>query len=123
EETDDSLIARARLEAAVEVQHRRYDAGSAIGRSCDHAAARGVLLVDGQGECVHPVHRIEWLGRAALGQDAEQLRRPAAHLERSRQHAGLMEAALDAALHYLPKMQHARADLSFARPRALVRHY
>ena len=59
-------------EARVVVQHRRDDAGRAVGGRGDDPPAGGVLLVDRQGVEVHPVHarpagRRRLLGRAAAG--------------------------------------------------------
>ena len=85
------------LEAAVVVQHRRHDAGGPVGRGGDHAPAGGVLLVHRERVGVHPVHDVQRLHRAALGEHAVQARRAAAHLEHPGQQPGLAEAALDAA--------------------------
>ena len=46
-------------EARVVVQHRRHDAGGAVGRRGDDAAAGGVFLVDRQRVQVDPVEHLQ----------------------------------------------------------------
>ena len=55
QEVDDAVFVRARAEALVVVQHRRDDAGRAVGRRGDDAAAGGVFLVHRQRVEVDPV--------------------------------------------------------------------
>ena len=80
-----ALAVRAGNEAVVIVQHGRDDAGRAVGRRRDHAAAGGVFLVDGHGVQVDPVHhrqRIRQRALGALGQVAVQLGGAATHPQR-----------------------------------------
>lgn len=57
------------------------------------------------------MHRLKRSRGAAFREHAVELWRPAALLERSRQHACLMKGALDTGLHHVSKVQHTRAQL------------
>ncbi|MOA20813.1 hypothetical protein D3C78_1412780 [compost metagenome] len=89
------------------MQHRRDDAGRAIGGRSDHAPARGVLFVDRQGEQVDPLHgthgRADHIGLADLLQAAVQPGRAAAHVQPAGQRAFMLEAVVHAFLHGLPE--------------------
>ena len=67
QEVDDAAVVRAGHEARVVVQHRRDDAGRAVGRRGDDAAAGGVLLVDRQRVEVDPVHHRQRIAQRGLG--------------------------------------------------------
>ena len=100
----------------------RDDAGGAVGGSGNDATARGVLLVHGQGEEVHPVHdreRIAGRGLLALDQPAVHLRGPALHTEAG-EDAGGGDPAPDAFLHDAPDPQQAGADVRLGADRLLV---
>jgi hypothetical protein len=73
-----------RREALIVAQDRRHDAGGAVGRRGDDAAAGGILLVHRERPEIDPVeHRQRVLQRAlgALHQQAVERGRAALHLE------------------------------------------
>ena len=120
QKADHALVVRARLEASVEMQHRRHDPGGAVGRRGDDAAAGRVLLVHRECISIDPVHDVERLLIRPLRQDTVELRRAPAHFQHSRQQAALTEAALDATLHHLPDMHELRANALVRVPGTLV---
>ena len=95
----------------VVVQHRRHDAGRAVRRCGDHAAAGGILLVDGERPGIHTLHRVDTPRRGLRLEHAVQLGRAAPHLEHARQQAAGGEAARHAVLHDLPQAREPRLDL------------
>src|SRR4029079_4013242 len=66
EEPDDAVVAGLGNVADVVVKDGGDDAGGAVGGGGDDAPARRVLLVDGQGEEVHPVHDRERIAGGGL---------------------------------------------------------
>ena len=81
-------------------QHRRHDAGRAVGRRGDDAAAAGILLVDRHGVDRQPVigeQRVGPVRAPFLLQLVVQLAGAAAHFQPARHDAFLRQAALDAA--------------------------
>ncbi len=85
QETNDAIVVRADLEAAVVVEHCRHDAGRPVRRRRDDSPTRRVLFIHGERPGVHPVHHFERIGgAAAFGEQAVELGRAAANLE----HAG-----------------------------------
>ena len=93
------------------VQHGGDDARRPVrGRRHDTASAR-VLLVDGEGVQVDPLHRGERdgdeVGAGIAGQLPEQRGRPARHHQAARQDALVVDAALDAGGHHVPDPQQA----------------
>ncbi len=109
------------MKSPVVVQDGRHDAGGAVGRRGDHAAARGVLLVHRQRVEGHPLHRPQRVGVVAVGLQLGAQRGGApADLEAAGKHAGGAGPALDALLHHRPDVQQTLADLGLAAPGELV---
>ncbi|MNZ80146.1 hypothetical protein D3C78_987740 [compost metagenome] len=106
------------------MQHRRDDAGGAVGRGGDHPAAGGVFLVHRQRPQVDPVHGAQRAGdqvaAAGLVQPPVEHRRAAAHLQPAGQRAFGLQAALHAGLHLVPDMRQAVADFRIAAQGAFV---
>ena len=103
--------------------HGRDDAGRAIGRCGDDAAAGGVFLVHRHRPQIDPVHRGEGILFRAdrIGQDiAMHLRRPPLDAQPAGQHAVLGEAAVDTILHRPPQALNAGADRVLGQEGALV---
>ncbi len=124
QEADDAVVllrlgGAAGREVHVVVQHCRDDAGGAVRRGGDDAAARGVLLVDRHRVEGDPLHRVGL--RVALGaQLAGGVRGTAADLEAAGQDALARHAAGDARLHGAPDAEQAGADLLLRAPGAFV---
>ena len=57
----DAIFTRARHESPVVMEHRRDNAGRAVCRRSDHAAARSIFLAGGERKEVNPVHRDKWI--------------------------------------------------------------
>jgi len=108
-------------EAAVVVQHGGNDAGRAIGGGRDHAAASGVLFIDGQRKQIDPVHHVQRVGRCAVGlQLAIEPGCASGHAKAARQGAFLRAAARHAVLHHLPDVQQAGVCRLIAAPMLLI---
>ena len=120
-------VARPRVELHVVMQHRRDDAGSTIGRCCDHAPAGGILFIHRKGEQVDPFHGTEGgadhVGLAQLLQAAMQPRRTALDVQPARQDAFITQAIVDAFTHGTPDPQQALAYLGLRAPGAFVGHH
>src|SRR5690606_34237137 len=123
QEVEHALLVAAGAEAVVVVQHRRDDAGRAVGRGGDHASAGGVLLVHRQGVEVDPVQGGQRIAHRRLrlgGQLAVQARRAPRHVQAAGEGAVGADAARDADLHRVPDRAQAVVDLRFAAPCAFV---
>ena len=100
QEVADARLVGLGVEMQPVAQHRRNDAGRAIGRRRDDAAAGGVLLVDGHGVDREPVIGEQRVGPVLAPfflQLLVQLAGAAPHLEPARHDAVLRQAAVDAA--------------------------
>ena len=62
-----SRLGRTGDEARVVMQHRRHDAGGAIGGRRDHAPAGGVFLIHRQRVEIHPVQHDQRIAQCRLG--------------------------------------------------------
>ena len=114
---------RAGDEARVVVQHGGHDAGRAVRRRGDDAAAGSVLLVHRQRVEVHPVEHLQRVAQRRFRVPAElpvQFGRTPTHLEAARQRAVRLAAAHDAGLHDGPDAQQAGVDFRVTAPVALV---
>ncbi len=122
QEVHHAAIAGTGRRVHVVVQHGRHDAGGAVGRGGDHAAAGGVFLVDGQRPEVHPVEHPQRVFRTGIerSQPLRQAGGAPLHLEPSGQQALGAAAALDAGLHGAPDGEQAGVDLRIGAPVPLV---
>ena len=103
--------------SAVVVHDGRDDAGGAVGRRGDDAAAGGVLLVDRERVQVDPVEdrqRIAQRGFRTFAQILGHRRRAALHVQAAGQHAAFADAARDASL---PSRARSSAGRRGSRPR------
>ena len=116
------LVIHLAHEAIVIVQHGGDDAGGAVGGGGHHPATGGILLVDGQGKQVDPLHHHQGiLVEVGLATElAIEGRGAALHLEPPRQHPLAPATALDTALHRLPDLAQARLYLGFAAKHLLI---
>src|SRR6266545_4460595 len=120
-EPDDAVVVGAVHEPGVVVQHRRDDAGRAVGGCGDHPAARGVLLVDREREQRHPVHHPQRIrGVGVCHHPLVEAGRAPLHLQTPREYAVGVTAVLHALLHHRPDPQQAAAYLRLGAPRGLV---
>ena len=88
------------------MQDGRDDAGRTVRRCGDHAAARGVLLVDGERVEGDPVDRAQRV--VLVGSDLEPLAQGGgapAHLQPAREHPCGARPALHTFLHHRPDVQ------------------
>src|SRR5471032_2180088 len=111
----------------VVAHHGRDDAGRAVGRRRDDAAASGVLLVDRHRVQAHLMQRVvrQIVGAVVRGLGvaghAPQVGGAAFHFQAAGQLAGRVQPLLDAVAHHLPDFVEARVELRAADLDALVR--
>ena len=105
------------------MEHGWDDAGGAVGGRRDHPAPHRVLLVDGNGVDVDPIHdiqRVLEVGLRVLHQLAVDLGCAAAHLHPARQDAVGQAAPAHALLHDVPDLEQPGPHLGFRAPGLFV---
>ncbi|MNH20273.1 hypothetical protein D3C79_800350 [compost metagenome] len=109
------------------MQYRRNDPRRAVGRRRDHAPARCILLIDGQGIEIDPLHGTQGgadhIGLVQLLQAAVQLGRPAFHIQSARKNAFMFQTVFNTVLHGAPEREQTGANLFFAAPDFFVLHH
>ena len=113
------------VKRSIVVEHRRDDAGRPVRRRRHDAPAGRVLFAHGEREQVDPIHHLR----------ADRFAAPCSALVSCSNNSGarrrtlsppgntpfLPAAALDARLHHVPPLEHARANLRLAPPAPFVR--